>query len=74
MKSLVNKFIRRDSMNLNELAKRITLKEGLKESLSIAQVKEVIKLFQAELSKMSAKDLNRLIKNKNIKVIESEIL
>ena len=29
-------------MNLNELAKEITLKEGLKESISIAQVKEVL--------------------------------
>lgn len=38
-------------MNLNDLAKRVTLREGLKVSLSIAQVKEVIRHTLIELSK-----------------------
>ena len=36
-------------MNLNDLAKKITLKEGKKKNLSIAQVKEVIRLVFEEL-------------------------
>lgn len=36
-------------MNLNEFAKKITLKEGGKQNLSIAQVKEVIHLVLDEL-------------------------
>lgn len=36
-------------MNLNEFAKRITAKEGKKKNLSIAQVKEVVKLVFEEL-------------------------
>jgi hypothetical protein len=36
-------------MNLNDLAKRITLKEGKKKHLSIAQVKEVLSLVFEEL-------------------------
>lgn len=38
-------------MNLNEFAKKITLKEGGKKNLSIAQVKEVIRLVFDELRK-----------------------
>ncbi len=43
--------IKHNSMNLNEFAKKITLKEGGKKSLSIAQVKEVIRLVFDELRK-----------------------
>lgn len=39
--------------NLNELAKTITEAEGLKESLSIGQVKEVLKITLTELAKLS---------------------
>ncbi len=31
-------------MNMNELAKQVTLKEGLKQSVSVAQVKEILKI------------------------------
>ena len=51
--------------NLNDLAKQVTLKEGKKKSISIAQVKEVIGLISeaihekpeiiAELIKLGAK-------------------
>jgi hypothetical protein len=34
-----------DRINLNELARDITLQEGKKQSISIAQVKEVLKLY-----------------------------
>jgi hypothetical protein len=37
-------------MNLNDLAKKVTLKEGKKESLSIAQVKEVMSILLGELA------------------------
>jgi len=37
-------------MNLNDLARRVTLKEGKKKSISIAQVKEVIRLTLIELA------------------------
>lgn len=36
-------------MNLNELARKIAKKEGKKKELTIAQVKEVIKLIGIEL-------------------------
>ena len=39
-------------MNLNEFAKKITLKEGLKKSMSIAQVKEIIRIIFTELAGM----------------------
>lgn len=38
-------------MNLNDLAKRVAKKEGLKKSLSIAQIKEVIKIVIDEIVK-----------------------
>lgn len=41
-------------MNLNKLAKEITVMEGLKQSLSIAQVKEVIALLGIRWRKMIA--------------------
>ena len=37
-------------MNLNVFAREITLQEGLKKSMSIAQVKEVIRLVLTELA------------------------
>ena len=43
-------------MNLNKAAKNVTLREGGKESLSIAQVKEVIRLFLIESFERSNKD------------------
>jgi len=39
-------------MNLNDMARRITLREGGKLNLSIAQVKEVMRLTLIELAAM----------------------
>lgn len=33
-------------MNLNELAKKVTLAEGKKKSISIAQVREILKILR----------------------------
>jgi hypothetical protein len=55
-------------MNLNELAKDITLKEGLKKSTNIAQVKEIIKLILYRLSRTDQTDLlNTLARYKRIR-------
>jgi len=40
-------------MNLNEMARDITLREGGKISISIAQVKEIMKIFLQELADYS---------------------
>ena len=44
-------------MNLNAMAKRLTLAEGLREAISIAQVKEVLRLTLDELALMEPGDL-----------------
>jgi len=49
-------------MDMNEFAKRITLKEGKKKSLSIAQVKEVIRLVMEELAKEDNADIVRIVR------------
>jgi hypothetical protein len=49
-------------MNLNELARDITLKEGLKESVSIAQVKEIMKLTFTALSKRDILEVADILK------------
>lgn len=49
-------------MNLNDFAKRITLKEGKKVNLSIAQVKEVISLVLKELDKVKLSEVVKLLK------------
>ena len=46
-------------MNLNNLARIVTLKEGKKKSVSIAQVKEILKIILKELAK---EDLYEVIK------------
>lgn len=48
--------------NLNKLAKDITLAEGLKKSVSIAQVKEVMKLVFKSLKKMSLTEVMDILK------------
>ena len=45
-------------MSLNNLARIVTLKEGKKKSISIAQVKEVLKIILKELAK---EDLYKVI-------------
>ena len=48
-------------MNLNKLAKKITLQEGGKESISIAQVKEVMKLVFQNLAKIKPSEALKII-------------
>lgn len=50
------------SVNLNVLARKVTLLEGQKKSQSIAQVKEVMKLVCIELSKLSVVELAEVLK------------
>ena len=49
-------------MNMNKFAKEITLQEGKKKSLSIAQVKEVITLTLKKLAGMPAEDVFVILK------------
>ncbi len=49
-------------MNLNELAKKVTLKEGLKQSISIAQVKEVIRIVFTELNGMHDPEILSMVR------------
>ena len=49
------------TVNLNSFAKEVTLKEGKKINLSIAQTKEVIKIVLQLLSKMTVADLLSLM-------------
>lgn len=49
-------------VNLNKLAAKITEKEGLKKSLTVAQVKEVMKLIFLELKTISLNDLLGILK------------
>jgi predicted DNA-binding antitoxin AbrB/MazE fold protein len=49
-------------MNLNTFAKEITLAEGKKVNLSIAQVKEVIKLVLQKLHQMTLAEIIDLLK------------
>lgn len=49
-------------VNLNSFAKEITLKEGLKQQLTIAQVKEVIRLVLIGMKTMTFEEVLNLIK------------
>ena len=48
-------------MNLNIFAKEITVREGLKKSVSIAQVKEIIKLVLTALSRLPIKKVEAVL-------------
>jgi len=48
-------------MNLNAFARKITEREGLKKPLSIAQVKEVIRLTFEELARCRPSDVLRTV-------------
>ena len=48
-------------MNLNDLARRITLKDGGKKHISVAQVKEVMKMLLEELAELDDKELQRAL-------------
>ena len=49
-------------INQNELAKTVTLKEGKKQSISIGQVKEVMKILWIELAKEDIKAVEKMLK------------
>lgn len=49
------------SVNLNQMAKEITLIEGLKKSVSIAQVKEIMKVLFKKLNKMTLADIESIL-------------
>ena len=49
-------------MNLNDFARDITLQEGLKKSVNIGQVKEIIKLVLIALAKMSDEEIDKLLR------------
>jgi len=55
----LNLFERRKRMNINDFAKEVTLEEGGKKSISIAQVKEVLKI----VNKLLSGNLYTLIRN-----------
>lgn len=48
-------------MNLNNFAKKVALIEGKKKSISIAQVKEVLKITFTELGKCSDNEILQVI-------------
>ena len=48
-------------MNLNKLARKITLREGKKKQMSIAQIKEVMKLVFQELSQMGFNEVLKIL-------------
>jgi hypothetical protein len=49
-------------INLNDLAKEITLQEGKKRSLPIGQVKEVLKITLLKLKEFPIDDVIKLFK------------
>ena len=49
-------------MNLNDFAKKVTLAEGGKMSVSIAQVKEIMRIVFRMLARMRREDVDRLLK------------
>jgi len=49
-------------MNLNDLAKEVTLSEGKKIAISIAQVKEVMKILLTRLAKEEPEAVLKLLK------------
>ena len=61
----VIKMEARNMVNMRDMAKKITLQEGLKESISIAQVAEVLRLYNNELTSLwnseeGKKEINNL--------------
>lgn len=49
-------------MNMNDFAKKVTLIEGKKRQVSIAQVKEIIRIVLIELADMPTRESNRLLR------------
>jgi len=49
-------------MNLNEFARRVTLAEGGRVSVSIAQVKEIMRIVFRMLARMPREKVERIVK------------
>lgn len=49
-------------MNMNKMARTVTLIEGGSIEISIAQVKEVLKIFLQQLAKESDEEVIKLVK------------
>jgi predicted DNA-binding antitoxin AbrB/MazE fold protein len=49
-------------MNLNEFARRVTLAEGGRVSLSIAQVKEVMRIIFRMMARMPLEKVSRILR------------
>ena len=49
-------------MDMNKFAQEITLSEGMKKSVSIAQVKEILKLTFKKIAHMELSELVNLLK------------
>jgi hypothetical protein len=47
---------------MNDFAKEVTLMEGLKKQVSIAQVKEIMKIIFTELAKMELSEVEKILK------------
>jgi hypothetical protein len=51
-------------INLNELAERISKSEGKKESVSIAQIKEILSITLCELAKEKPSEVLAILESK----------
>jgi 2-phosphoglycerate kinase len=49
-------------MNLNKFAKEIAEKEGIKKALSIAQIKEVMRLIFTKLASLPENEVTKILK------------
>ena len=49
-------------MNLNDFARIVTLDEGLKKPISIAQVKEVLRIVLSEMAEMPDSEVQSMFK------------
>lgn len=49
-------------MNLNALAKEITLIEGMRRSVSIAQVKEILRITLIKLAEADPQEVEKILK------------
>lgn len=49
-------------VNLNDMSRRIALKEGGHKNLKISDIKEVMKLVFIELAKLDMRDVHNILK------------
>lgn len=52
----------KESMNLNELARKIAQKEGLKKQVNIAQIKEILRITLKLLKEYTLDEIVKLFK------------